>query len=100
VTVEASVEEDLVPDVHAEELPGPDLPVLGRIDADADPDAVADHLREAALAKMVTLIERERDYPGRGWNDHAHPEESWSNGLMRGIREGMTAAVNTIRKGF
>jgi len=48
VTVETSVEEDLVPDVHAEELPGADLPVLGRIGADAGPDAVTEHLREAA----------------------------------------------------
>jgi transketolase len=48
VTVEASVEEDLVPDVHAEELPGSDLPVLGRIGAEAGPDAVTAHLREAA----------------------------------------------------
>jgi transketolase len=47
VTVESSVEEDLVPEVHAEELPGPDLPVLGRIGAEAGPDAVAAHLREA-----------------------------------------------------
>jgi transketolase len=48
VTAENAVEEDLVPDVHAEELPGPDLPVLGRIGAEAGADAVADHLREAA----------------------------------------------------
>jgi transketolase len=48
VTVDSSVEEDLVPDVHAEELPGTDLPVLGRIGADAGPDAVTEHLREAA----------------------------------------------------
>ena len=48
MTVESSVEEDLVPDVHAEELPGPDLPVLGRIGAEAGPDAVIEHLREAA----------------------------------------------------
>jgi transketolase len=48
VTVENAVEEDLVPDVHAEELPGPDLPVLGRIGAEAGPDAVTEHLREAA----------------------------------------------------
>jgi transketolase len=48
VTVESSVEEDLVPDVHAEELPGADLPVLGRIAAEAGPDAVTEHLREAA----------------------------------------------------
>jgi transketolase len=48
MTVENTVEEDLVPDVHAEELPGPDLPVLGRIGIGAGPDAVAAHLREAA----------------------------------------------------
>ena len=48
MTVETSVEEDLVPEVHPEQLPGADLPVLGRIDADAGPDAVTDHLREAA----------------------------------------------------
>jgi transketolase len=48
VTVESSVEEDLVPEVHAEELPGPDLPVLGRIGAEAGPEAVTEHLREAA----------------------------------------------------
>ena len=48
MTVETSVEEDLVPEVHAEELPGPDLPVLGRIGAEAAPDAVTAHLREAA----------------------------------------------------
>ena len=48
MTVESSVEEDLVPDVHAEELPGADLPVLGRIGAEAGQDAVIEHLREAA----------------------------------------------------
>jgi transketolase len=48
MTVENAVEEDLVPDVHAEELPGPDLSVLGRIGAEAGPDAVTEHLREAA----------------------------------------------------
>jgi transketolase len=47
VTVESTVEEDLVPEVHAEELPGADLPVLGRIGAEAGADAVAEHLREA-----------------------------------------------------
>jgi transketolase len=48
VTVDSTVEEDLVPEVHAEELPGADLPVLGRIGGEAAPDAVTAHLREAA----------------------------------------------------
>lgn len=48
MTVGSPVEEDLVPDVHAEELPGADLPVLGRVGAEADADAVTEHLREAA----------------------------------------------------
>jgi transketolase len=47
MTVENTVEEDLVPDVHAEELPDAELPVLGRIGAEAGPEAVAEHLREA-----------------------------------------------------
>jgi transketolase len=48
VTVENAVEEDLVPEVHAEELPGPDLPVLRRIGPEVGADAVVAHLREAA----------------------------------------------------
>ena len=48
MTVENAVEEDLVPEVHAEELPGPDLRVLGRIGVEAGQDAVMEHLREAA----------------------------------------------------
>jgi transketolase len=47
-TIGTAVEEDLVPDVHAEELPGADLQVLGRIGAEAGTEAVAAHLREAA----------------------------------------------------
>ena len=46
-TVGDTVEEDLVPEVHPDELPGPELPVLGRIGAEAGPEAVAAHLREA-----------------------------------------------------
>jgi transketolase len=48
MTIDNTVEEDLVPEVHAEELPGADLPIMGRIGAEAGPDAVAEHLRNAA----------------------------------------------------
>ena len=43
-----SVEEDLVPEVRIETLPRDGLPVLGRIERSAGPDAISKHLADAA----------------------------------------------------
>ena len=61
-------------------------------------DDLLAHCEPALRERIVKEIEFERDYPARGWNDHSHPEGSWSHGLMHGFREGMTTAINTVRR--
>lgn len=55
-------------------------------------------LRERIIKEIIKEIEAERDHPGRGWNDYnpSNVQET-SDALLRGIKEGMTTAINTVK---